>query len=211
MGLGVAVGQLADLLENDPEGAESLREDFAVNRVLAGLGLSEHREPESLPRLDNRSSLLGYPYSFLHHLRRAAAHVAEKPGWLATPFPESANPAHDPLVDRHSDRLQSHLLCHSDCEGFYLPIQFQVLIVDNDNRIRGGLLGSSYMLQQELVAVAPALGIRLENGRLRDEDADQINGDVADEAPLWIEKAVWLSLFEAARLSIQHKSAICFS
>ena len=40
--------------------------------------------------------------------------------------------------------FDSHLLCHSDCEGFYLPIDFADVIVDakNQMRIAGGLLGS---------------------------------------------------------------------
>jgi hypothetical protein len=105
----------------------------------------------------------------------------------------------------------NHLLCHSDCEGFYLPIEFEEVLIDDHGQIPGGMLGSSFMLQKELVAVAPALGIRLENENLDDAEAERINGGVEAEGPLWIEKAVWLSLYEAARLSIEHKTAICFS
>jgi hypothetical protein len=43
------------------------------------------------------------------------------------------------------------------------------------NRIAGGMLGSSFMLLKELQAVAPALGIRLVNGQLSDEEAEKIN------------------------------------
>jgi hypothetical protein len=63
---------------------------------------------------------------------------------------------------------------------------------------------------RELVAVAPSLGIALSNGVLADSEADRINREVEVEGPFWIEKAVWLSLFEAARLSIEHHTAICF-
>ncbi len=73
------------------------------------------------------------------------------------------------------------------------------------------MLGSSFMLQGELIAIAPALGIRLTQGKLSDQEAEKINSEAEAESPLWIEKAVWLSLFEAARLSIQHKTAICFA
>jgi hypothetical protein len=107
--------------------------------------------------------------------------------------------------------MKSHLLCHSDCEGFYVPIPFQEVLLDDQDRIPGGMLGSSFMLQNELIAVAPALGIRLEKGQLSNHEAERINGEVETEAPLWIENAVWLSLFEAARLSLQHKTAICFA
>jgi hypothetical protein len=212
MGLAVEVGMLSYLIQNDPEGADWLRESFnSVNAVLADNKLPPHREPESLPALNSRAPILSYPYSFLHHLRRVAAHAAEKPGWVAKPFPEADDPAADPLVDKHSAYLESHLLCHSDCEGFYLPIQFKEPIGDDQDRIPGGILGSSVMLQKELVAVAPALVIRLESGQLSDQEADRLNREIEAESPLWIEKAVWLSLFEAARLSIEHKTAVCFA
>jgi hypothetical protein len=212
MGLAVEVGMLADLIQNDADGADWLRDSFSsVNAVLAENKLPPHQEPESMPALNNRASILSYPYSFLHHLRRVAAHAAEKPGWVAKPFPESDDPSADPVVDKQSAYLESHLLCHSDCEGFYLPIEFKEPIGDDQNRIPGGILGSSFMLRKELIAAAPALGIRLENGQLSDHEADRLNGEIEAESPLWIEKAVWMSLFEAARLSIEHKTAVCFA
>jgi hypothetical protein len=58
--------------------------------------------------------------------------------------------------------------------------------------------------------MAPALAINLEGEVLSDAEANKIRSDVESESPLWIEKAVWLTLFEAARLSIEHKTAICF-
>jgi hypothetical protein len=106
---------------------------------------------------------------------------------------------------------ESHLLCHSDCEGFYVPIEFKDVIVNDDGRIPCGMLGSSFALLKGLQAIAPALGIRLASGKLSDEEAEKINSEVENQPVLWIEKTVWLSLFEAARLSIQHKAAICFN
>ncbi len=212
MSLAVEVGMLADLLENDPDGAEWLRKSFdLVNEVLAENNLPPHGEPESLPPLDSRASILSYPYSFLHYLRRIAAHAAENPRWVATAFPESSDPAADSLVDKHYACMASHLLCHSDCEGFYMPIEFEAVIFDDSGRIPGGMLGSSFTLLKELQAIAPALGICLASGELSDEEAEKINSEVKAQSALWIEKAVWLSLFEAARLSIKHKAAICFN
>ena len=211
MGLSINVGMLADLLENDVEGADWFREAMDdVNVVLAENGLGPHVEPETLPALDNRSSIDGFPYSFLHYLRRVAAHVAESPGWIATPFPESSSPTDDPLVIQQLGNMESHLLCHSDCVGYYLPIPFTEVIFDDAERIPGGLLGSSFQLMKELVAIAPALDIRLKDGTLEDDEVERINDQVEAECPLWIEKMVWLLLIESARLSIQHKTAICF-
>jgi hypothetical protein len=202
---------LAYLIENDPEGADWLRESLdAVNTVLAEKELPAHIEPERLPNLENRAWLQSFPYPGLHQLRRIAAYAAEKSGWVATPFPDARRAATDPILEKHSARMTSHLLCHSDCEGFYLPILFEEVIVDED-RIPGAMLGSSFMLMRELAALAPALQILLHGSTLQNAEAEKVNREVRDESPLWMEKGVWLCLYEAARLSTQHKTAICFS
>lgn len=213
MGLAVETGLLAELISQDPESAEGLRKTFAkINKVLAENDLPPHNEPEELPALESRAGILGYPYSYLHHLRRAYAHTADDPDWVATPTPSGEDPSEDPVVEEEMDMLSSHLLCHSDCEGFYLPIDFEELIIDRGkrNRIPGGLLGSSYRLMEELVEVAPKLGIKLKKGKLSDAEAARVNKEARSDKGLWIEKTVWISLFEAARLSIEHKTAIYF-
>jgi hypothetical protein len=73
------------------------------------------------------------------------------------------------------------------------------------------MLGSSYRLRDELIYLAPALGIRLDGSQLADSDAEEINAEEDQEEGIWRERLVWLSLFEAARLSIEHATAICFS
>lgn len=212
MGLAVEVGALAVLNQDDAEGAGWLREALAkVNAVLAEHGLPAHEEPERLPFLRSRASNDGYPYSFLHHLRRFAAHASANPRWTPTPFRMSEDPAADPVVDRETTMFSSHLLCHSACEGFYVPIDFDEPIFADENRLPGGMLGSSYGLMRELIAVAPYLGIKLLGDELLDAEADRINDIVGAEGRFWIELAVWISLFEAARLSIAHHAAICFA
>ena len=76
-------------------------------------------------------------------------------------------------------------------------------------RRRNGLSMKGATLR-ELVAVAPALGVALADGRLTDTEAERVNRVVEEQGPFWIELAVWLSLFEAARLSIEHRTAIRF-
>src|ERR1700722_10200635 len=99
MGLSVQVGVLADLMENDPEGAEWLREGFAAaNKILSEHGLPSHSEPESLPRLKDRCSLNSYPYSFLHYLRRVYARRKEHPSWIAQPLPPGVKPTEDEVL-----------------------------------------------------------------------------------------------------------------
>jgi hypothetical protein len=186
MSLAVVFGLLADLNANDAEGASRLRAALSkVNGVLAKNALPGHTEPESLPPVHSRASIAGFPYSFLHHLRRLAAHVSADPSWKPTPFPESDDPADDPEVADQFALFQSHLLCHSDCEGFYLPIDFPRPLFADEKRVPGGMLGSSQGLLRELVALAPFLGIKLSRGRLLDTEADRINdigGAVLDRA-----------------------------
>jgi len=213
MGLAVTVGILADMIKCDEEGAQWVRDGIAkINAVLAEKGLPTHDEPEELPEIRSRCCICGYPYSFLHYLRRVYARFAQDSDYIASPFPESEEAADDPVVDQETYMFNSHLLCHSDCEGYYFPIPFDEIIVDetDQNRVVGGMICSSYHLRDELVAMAPCLRISLEDGELTDAEADRINGIVEADGALWIEHLVWLDLYESARLSIEHKSAIHF-
>lgn len=244
MGLAVCVGMLAELLEDDPESAEGFEEELAeVNRVLAAAGLPPHTEPRGPLELDSRASIDGFPYSFIHYLRRAYAHRVLSPDWVATPLADDVDPTADPKIQSLLDGSESHLLCHSDAEGFYVPVDFDEVLFDeecggeedgedgedeeedgkdeDDDRdedeleepaggLPGGMLGSSYRLLDELVFVAPALGIRLENGKLSDEEAERIDALVDDDNGLYREYVSWLLLYESARLSIEHRTAIVF-
>jgi hypothetical protein len=71
-------------------------------------------------------------------------------------------------------------------------------------------LCSSFRLLEELTAMAPHLSITLRDGNLPDSEVQRIEADMESESPLWIERTVWLTLFDAARFSIEHKAAICF-
>ena len=211
MGLGIEVGYLADMLANDPEGAEWFEHEMAsVNRVLAAEGLPAHVEPRIAPPA-GRCRTTGFPYSTLHHLRRAYAHRVADPGWMATPVPEGVDPADDDEVEARTERFESHLLCHSDSEGFYLPIDFaQVVFANEDDDIPGGLLGSTQRLRAELALVAPALGIALEaDGELADAEAARLDAIDTDH-PLWRELLAWFALWEAARRSLASGCAIVF-
>jgi hypothetical protein len=211
MGLSVQVGVLADLLENDPEGAEWLRDGFAAaNKILSEHRLPPHSEPTSLPPLNDRCSLISYPYSFLHHLRRAYAHRKANAAWIAEPLPQNVKPTDDPVLQAEYRRQISHLLTHSDAEGFYLPIDFKEVVFDRGEGVPGEMIGSSYRLRDELLIVAPALQIELDGAKLPDHAAEEINSVLDAQTGLFIEKTVWLSLFEAARMSIEHKTAIVF-
>jgi hypothetical protein len=211
MGLAVAVGVLA-ADDADPEGVEWLRAHFRqINRVLAAHSLPLHEEPECLPDFPFRGQLLSFPYSWLHYLRRAIAFARQAPDQFC-PVAEDADPSADERLDReYSVFLDSHLICHSDTEGFYVPIDFpEPLYEDQEGELPGGILGSSQRALQEVCQAAPLLGIPLEDGKLSDEAARSIAKEEYRPNCYWIERQVWLTMFEALRHSLEFKCAVEF-
>jgi hypothetical protein len=57
---------------------------------------------------------------------------------------------------------------------------------------------------------APLLGIDLEDGKPTKMVVDVIRQEEDDAHPLWIERKVWLAMYEKFRLSIEHKTAVVF-
>ncbi len=208
MGLAISVGILAELAEDDPEGAEEMRDEFErINKVLKKHGLPLHAEPEQLPPFETRAPVLSFPYSCLHTLRRVYAHSIKTPGKPVSPSDSAKDVAQDPVL-AEVQSPSHHLLWHSDAEGCYLPIRFSLAIESEE--IAGGLVGSSNRLLDELIAVAPIIGVRLADGRLTDAEAERISTIIVNAGQYEIELMVWIALFEACRFSIDHKTAICF-
>ncbi|MFL5242014.1 MAG: hypothetical protein ACJ8FY_07890 [Gemmataceae bacterium] len=72
MGLALEVGYLADLLQNDEEGAQCFQDEIEkLNKFLTSMGQPIHHEPKQCPVF---SCAMG-SYSNLHYLRRFAARV----------------------------------------------------------------------------------------------------------------------------------------
>ena len=212
MGLAIFTGYLADMLAKDAEGASSFKKDLeAVNKHLVKNKQPKHVEPVKRGKEKARRHVDSFPYSFLHYLRRAHARV--RAGMTLTPVAPNEDPADDPTIDDEAAMLDSHLLCHSDCEGYYVPVDFHEVIFDTSKKpsIPGGMLGSSIRLMSELVEVAPAIGIKLDkSGKLSDAAAKRLAA-VEEEHDYWRERLVWLALFEAARVSIANKCMIVFT
>ncbi len=209
MGLAVSTHVLADMLANDAEGAEAIAENIAcVNELLAEEKLPAHVEPTEI-RTRMRAHTGSFPYSFLHYLRRAFAYVHEE--MILTPVADGEDPSEDEAIEEASTLFDTHLLCHSDAEGYYVPVDFEDVIFDPDDRgLPGGSLGSTQRLMAELVEAAPELGITLEHGRLSDAEVTAINAD-GGSGPYWRERLVWLTMFEAARVSLADKTMIVFT
>lgn len=213
MGLAIGVGMLAEFRDERPEVADRMRRDFArINEELQDRELPEHREPESFEQpLEWRVSMKAFPYSWLHYLRRFAAHVMRDPRWVPYPVEPGEDPAEDPVLRQLYRRMSSHLLCHSDREGYYIPVDFEELILDPDHEIQGGVVGSSYRLREELATLTDQLEIEVDDrGRVPDDVADEVSKQRPTSVPFAAERLVWLALWEAARLSIEHKTAIVF-
>jgi hypothetical protein len=213
MGLSLNVGELAAQLEDgeDRDEVKWLRRDLKrLNKFLVKNGLPEHHEPETLPAFRYRGSLVSFPYSYTHHLRRAVAYARHAPKKFAK-IDRSQNPAHDPLIiDELSIYLNCHLICHSDCEGYYVPIDFpEPLFAEPEDKIPGSLLGSSQRLLAELIAAAPFLGIRLsKTGKLSDKEAAKLTDESTHKYGL--ERLVWFAYYETAKDSVEYNTVISF-
>jgi len=206
MGLAIGVGVLAYLQKNDSEGAEWMQKSIeGLNRVLKKNGLKPHKEPTTV-KPANRSSVTSYPYSFLHYLRRAYVCVIEKtPMRTGERTPEDD----DRIMEATVSLMDSHLLSHSDCEGYYVPQPFRDPICDND--VPGGFVGSTQSLLKELLLVAPAIGVKYtKTGKLARGEKAKLENINDGNDPLWREKIVWFSLYEAAHYSIENKTLIVF-
>ena len=216
MGLDIGIGVLAGLRDDDPDTAEWVRYELeAINRVLASNGLPPHVEPERLPPLPDLPGLSGWPYTWLPYLRRAVAYALRCPEGFRV-FRENEDPTEDEMYDCMLATSESHIICHSDFEGYYVPIDFPEPLFDDlpngdPGRLAGGSLGSSQGGLQELVKTAPLLDIPLSaEGQLSDQELAAIADPSPDSHPHWIARQAWLGLYGAFRQSIEFRTAIRF-
>jgi hypothetical protein len=202
MGLSISVGNPA---VGDAEGEEHYRQAFAdLARALAEEGVTSWSAPG--PEATAGSAGLpgaGFPHSYLHQLRRVfALHVEGQP---VTPVTTDADlDAADRFVDDAASMLNSHLLCHSDTGGYYVPVRLgDPLFLPPDGPVAGGgIVGSCPDLLDELHAIAPVIGIRLE--------ADGSTGDTPDGDPFAVEQLVWRALHDCCRASIATGQPVVF-
>ncbi|WOO82603.1 uncharacterized protein LOC62_04G006083 [Vanrija pseudolonga] len=209
MGLAIEVGpygayEAEDLDEMRPQ----LDADMArINTMLAGASLPPHTENQAEVEFDSQAWVSSFPYRFLHFLRAVAYHHS-----LGLPLPDQLAQGYDAADDYDgASMLDSHLLNHSDCDGYYVPIDFDAPLVDDE--YPGVILGSSVALQRELLAVAAPLGIEVESpgGRVTADSVAALEKSSEDEEhPCWIAREVWLTLYDATRASIAAGQVIVF-
>ncbi|MER0242014.1 hypothetical protein AAHZ94_08250 [Streptomyces sp. HSW2009] len=214
MGLQLVVGVLGYAGDDF---TDLVRADSPVlGELLTQAGVGPWAEPASGAGQGAEFEMWGY--SGLHALRRIAVHLAAD-GRLPEPLGADRRASEDPLLRQAYERAPSdppgpfdHLIHHSDCEGYYLPVDFAPVIVDD--RARGGYLGSSVRLLAEVGRLADALGLP--------EDLDPDGEEVADAADAvepaaegWqrygVESFGCLQLMAAARHSLATGSALVFA
>ena len=144
------------------------------------------------------------PYRWLHQLRRAFAHPrADAPAFA--PAPLDFAPDVDPLLAREADHADSHLCCHADAEGYYLPRPLPALLADD----AGGLIGSAVALLDELRAVAPLLDIPVTDAGVTSAVAySLLEADALD--PLRGERIAWGALWATATASVASGALLVF-
>jgi hypothetical protein len=127
--------------------AAHLRADLdVVNSVLAENKLPAFTEPEHLPALRSRSVLQNLGYSHLGGLKRTYAYAAKYPDWWPTPPADGLRVYEDPIFAEDAIIRRSHLLHHSDADGFYVPVDFESPIAND--RVYGRILGAQVALPQ---------------------------------------------------------------
>lgn len=210
MGLNIVVGIAAG------DEYEGVREHFAViSRLLDRARAGPWAEPE----LGEQDVLEGdmWGYSGLHALRRAAVHLA-RTGALPDPLPEVRMAADGPLLKKAYAEPPGeppgpfdHLIYHSDCQGYYVPVDFGQVIVDGS--LPGGYLGSSVRLLAEARRIASALTLPED----LDPDSDEVEAACDASAPgaegwkrYGIESYACLRLIRGARHSVTTGAAIAF-
>lgn len=229
MGLEIAVGLLAELEETDPQARARVVEDLSrLNQYLVSVGLPAHDEPADVPPWSDQM----YGYSGLHCLRRLGAHLALRG---ALPPPGDSKASDDPVLDDYYQgperapapsglfgflrrrkpamRGFDHLINHSDAEGFYLPRDFQeVLIPDARFEIPGVAVGSSVRLREECLRLAEALDLPPGTDMDSDEvlEASEAQGEGEGWRRYGIESYCCLRLLKASELSLHHRSLIFF-
>jgi hypothetical protein len=207
MGLAVSVGIPAI---GDAEGEAQVQRQYArLSDALAAQGVRWVMPDAPARPAGGRRHVSSFPYSSLHYLRRAYALRFE--GRPVTPVVNGDLSDGDRYVADASSMLSSHLLCHSDSAGYYVPVPVDdPLFLPRESGIAGGgMVGSSHGLLKELIRIAPDIGVRLEgDATLNDAEAQRLLDNQAD--PYRIEQMVWLTLHEACRASIESGQPIIF-
>lgn len=213
MGLGITVGMLCDQARNDPEGFEIHRGEFdQLTQALAAEGI-EWREPEVIHTEAGHDFSGGFPYSYLAHLRRVftLAQLGE-PVTAVSRVSDEQYAADQEKVADESTMFASHLLCHADYAGYYIPVGFEdPLFLPEETGVAGaGMVGSSQRLLAELVGFAASIGVRIGEDGVLNTVEEAVAAGFADAEAFDAERYAWTALYEACLASVESGHAIVF-
>lgn len=212
MGLSITVGLPDEYRGIDRDSYDECRADFEnLSAALAAEGVAwREPDPEDVPADSNSSA--GFPYSFVTRLRRIYVRaLADLP---ITPHPGYGSAQEREDEDRiigEAMMCSSHLVCHADDEGYYIPVALDApIFLPEEVGVAGaGMVGSSHGLLAELVRIAPALGIALDDqGGTTAVARAELRRMHAEEDPFEPEKYAWAGLYAACRASIASGQAI---
>ncbi|MBE9207932.1 hypothetical protein IQ244_15650 [Nostoc sp. LEGE 06077] len=197
---------------SDEELLEFVEGDLVdINNVLQQQGLPTHQEAFGEWVQNLEFPQLSWSYSTIHYLRYFAARFIENRGW--NPTVEDSNKKDIPtyLGDYIFELKKSHLICHSDCNGYYLPIDFETVIYDQN--LPGYWLGSSIYLVKELEYLAELLSFNLgEFTPNLNKVYEQRKEELDNKSDfLSVHKSLLLDLYNVAQASVEYGSAIAFT
>ncbi|WP_431951926.1 hypothetical protein [Nocardia lijiangensis] len=188
-------------------GDDDSREELDQLAILLREEGIEWQQPVACVLPPGRATMTSMPYSALYCLQRVYAR--NNAGLPVTPVSDMEEVEEDEAVAHERNMFESHLIYHSDVDGYYIPVDFDIpeLIGDDYERV-----GSSQGLLGELRHCAPAIGIRLEPDlSLSDTEAKRIDELVqTDSGEFTYEWMAWLALHEACLQSIDSGHAIVF-
>jgi len=229
MGLDLVVGILADLQGQDAEGVEYYQSCFAeLNGLLAKARLDPHDEPTDC----DVWSAGTYGASGLYCLRRLAAHLDAGKG---LPSPGTSDSPDDPVLEAYYNdyygkspgflgrlfnkppdfsRQFDHLIIHSDAEGFYLPQEFDEVLVGPGDEVLGEAVGSAPRLSSELGRIAAELEIPADLHSQSDALLAVADSPQGEGASTWerygVESFVCVVLREGCRHCVKTGAALLF-
>ena len=244
MGLSVQVGYLADKIANDPDKASAFLVDFdAINAVLIAKGLPTHQEPTDCETWSRDV----WGYDGLNPIREVAgmlylnqaiprdvvidgAQTHNADALQKTFFEHVSGKGQMTMLGRafrsvfkakEKPKLPPyiHLVVHSDCDGLYVPIDFELPIVQSGRNKQTEHLwpmGSVFRLEQDVNELARYLEIPAD---LKSTDEDTIKQywnepNLSADAPLWQAQMNaaenCLILREACEMSLRTGAAIQF-
>ena len=178
----------------------------SINSLLQKEGAQQFVETSSKEASESRCAYSSFPEVFYAILCRLVAYgyagISELP-----PLQDGDSIYEDEILEEEMYMLRSHIISHSDSEGYFVPTEFAEPIIDD--LARGGAVCSSYAAIKELIGCASLIGINLDGNFVSDDEANNINS-TPQEHPYFAERIAWFTLYEAMRISIQSNSLVVF-